>query len=174
MKIRLLGAFVSFLFILLSSGTGKVVLADANVAAGEPLTSQIDYHFVGHVEEFDDDGRLLVWEAKIEGSFSGTMKWWFVSPPPVPAADYDGVNLSYYSARWEIWSDSELLLAGKSAGKTVFHNGANGVWDGHGVVTEARPEFITLVGNKIYETGPVVVGSNPPVSYTGIGLFVVY
>ena len=56
----------------------------------------------------------------------------------------------------------------------LFQNDVNGIWDGHGVVTEARPEFITLLGNKIYETGPVVVGSNPPVSYAGIGLFVVY
>ena len=174
MKNRLPGAFVFVLFIIVSSGTGKAVLADVNVTVGEPRTSQIDYHFVGHLEEHDDDGRLLVWEAKIEGAFSGTMKWWFANPPPVPAADYDGVKLSYYSARWEIWSDGELLLAGKSAGKTVFQNGANGIWDGHGVVTEARPDFIVLVGNKIYETGPVVAGSNPPVSYAGIGLFVVY
>jgi hypothetical protein len=174
MKKKLLGASAFVLFIVVSSGMGKVVHADANVAAGEPRTSQIDYHFVGHLEKFDNYGRLLVWEAKIRGSFSGTMKWWFVNPSPVPAADYDGVKLSYYSARWEVWLDSELLLAGNSTGKTVFQNGANGVWDGHGVVTEARPEFITLVGNRIYETGPVVIGSNPPVSYAGSGLFVVY
>lgn len=174
MKTRLLGTFIFVLIVLVSAGTGRVVLADAHEVVGEPCTNRIDYHFVGHLKQFDDHGRLLVWEAKIDGAFSGTMKWWFVDPPPVPAAEYDGVNLSYYSARWELWAENELLLAGESAGKTAFHNGADGIWDGHGVVTEAQPELKTLVGSKVYETGPVVVGSNPPVSYAGSGMFVIY
>lgn len=174
MKTRLIEAFTCVLFILASSGAGKVVFADTHDLAGKPLTSRIDYRFVGHLEQLDDDGRLLVWEATIDGALTGEMKWWFVNPSPAPAANYDGVSLSYYSARWEIWSQNELLLAGESAGKTVFPDGAVGVWDGHGVVTEVRAGFETLDERRIYETGPVIVGSNPPVSYAGSGMFVIY
>ena len=174
MKTRLIEALACVLFILASSGAGNGVFADTHDLTGKPLTSRIDYRFVGHLEQFDDDARLLVWEATIDGALTGKMKWWFVNPSPAPAAKFDGVSLSYYSARWEVWSQNELLLAGVSAGKTVFPDGADGVWDGHGVVTEARAEFETLEGRRIYETGPVVVGSNPPVSYAGSGMFVIY
>jgi hypothetical protein len=174
MKVRLFDVLACVLLILVLSGSGLVAFAETQSVAAAPLTSQIDYRFVGHLERFDDDGRLLVWEATIDGSVKGNMKWWFASPPPVAGAEYDGVSLSFYSARWEIWSEDELLLAGESAGKTVFPTGADGVWDGHGIVTEARADFAALKGRRIYETGPVVVGSNPPVSYLGSGMFVIY
>ena len=174
MNIRPLCVLVFAWFFLASSVVGKVALADAHVAADPLHTSRIDYHFVGHLEQFDDAGRLLVWEANIDGAFAGTMRWWFVNPPPVPTTSFDDGSLSFYEARWEIWSEGELLLAGESAGKTVFRHAADGIWDGNGVVTEARPEFNMLLGNRIYETGPVVAGSNPPVSYAGNGMFVIY
>lgn len=165
----------SFVLIALASlGAGRAILADTPAVTGSLHSSRIDYHFVGHLEQFDDAGRLLVWEASIDGAFTGKMKWWFVNPPPVPAATYAGESLSYYKARWEIWSDDELLVAGESAGKTVFRNGGDGVWDGSGVVTEAAPALTSLKGSRIYETGPVIVGSNPPVSYTGTGMFVIH
>ena len=174
MNTRLLCVISFVWFSLASSVVGKNALADAHVAA-EPLhTSRIDYHYVGHLEQLDDAGRLLVWEANVEGAFTGTMRWWFVNPSPVPTTNFDDGSLSFYEARWEIWSKGELVLAGDSAGKTVFRQGAAGIWDGNGVVTEARPGFNMLLGKRIYETGPVVVGSNPPVSYAGTGMFVIY
>ena len=138
------------------------------------LTSEIDYRFVGHLEQLDDEGRLFVWAGTIEGDFTGEMKWWFVQPSPVSGSTYMGGKAAFYAARWEFWAGEELLLAGESAGKTVFPDGADGMWDGHGVVTEASGEFDALKGRKVYETGPVIVGSDPPVSYSGTGLFLIY
>jgi hypothetical protein len=138
------------------------------------LTSQIDYWFVGHFGELDDEGRLLVWEATISGDLNGTMKWWFEMPPPVTNSPF-----SFYAGRWEIWVDGALVLAGESAGKTVFPDGlvvggADGVWDGHGVVTEANGAMSPHKGKKTYETGPVVIGDTPPVSFYGTGMLQVY
>ncbi len=139
------------------------------------LTSQIDYLFVGHLGEFDDEGRLLVWEADIYGDINGTIKWWFGLPP------VNGSPFAFYSARWEIWQDGQIVLAGESAGKTVFPDGLpplpgspDGIWDGHGVVTEAKGKWSPLKGRKIYETGPVVIGDTPPVSFYGAGMFQIY
>lgn len=115
-----------------------------------------------------------MWEASIEGDLQGNMKWWFVNPPPVPEIAYSDGRVSFYSARWELWADGELLLAGNSAGKTNFPGGADGMWDGHGRVTEARGEFKALKGRKVYESGPVVLGSEPPRSLSGTGMFLVY
>jgi hypothetical protein len=141
-------------------------------SSSSALTSAIEYWFVAHLGEMDDEGRLLVWEGTIDGDITGTMKWWFGWSPP------DGVYLggwvAYYTARWEIWDGEELLLAGESAGKTVFPDGADGMWDGHGVVTEASKGFNPLKGRKVYETGPVLMGSDPPVSFSGAGMFVIY
>ncbi len=138
------------------------------------LTSKIDYLYIGDQGQTDGKGRLLVWEATIEGNLAGTVKWWFESPPPAPEIEYKGGKIAYYSARWEIWDGEELLLAGESAGKTVFPDGADGMWDGHGIVTEASKGLNPLKGRKVYETGPVIVGSAPPVSYSGTGMFLVY
>jgi len=82
--------------------------------------------------------------------------------------------VDYYAAKWEILVDGELVLAGESAGKTVWRDGADGIWDGHGIVMEARGDFSTLKGRKTYETGPVIKGSNPPVSFSGTGMFLIY
>ena len=139
-----------------------------------PMLGRVDYHFVGHREETDSTGRLLVWEAAVDGDLSGTMKWWFNTPPPVGEVAIAGGRISYYAARWELWSDGDLLLAGISTGKTVFTDGGDGVWDGHGTVTEAGQEYETLLGRRIYETGPVLTGSEPPVTFSGTGLFAVY
>ena len=85
-----------------------------------------------------------------------------------------GGSVAFYAARWEIWDGEKLLLVGESAGKTVFPDSADGMWDGHGVVTKARKGFKRLKGRKVYETGPVIVGSNPPLSYSGTGMFLIY
>jgi len=173
MKIRAVSVLTSLLFAL--SLAGATVFANDNAVPDGRLASQIDYWFVGHYGTLDDEGRLLVWEGDIQGDFTGQAKWWFEIPSPVPlGADYLGGRAAFYAARWEIWADGELLLAGESAGKTVFPDGADGMWDGHGVVMEAKGKLNPLKGRKIYETGSVLVGSTPPVSYTGTGMFVIY
>ena len=143
-------------------------------AAGDLLSGTIDYQFVGHQEQMDDEGRTLVWEATISGELEGKMKWWFVNPPPAAPADYAEGQLTFYAARWEIWDGDNLLLAGESAGKTDFPAGKDGIWDGHGRVTEAATKYAVLKGRRIYETGTVILGEQPPTSFTGTGLFVIY
>ena len=138
------------------------------------MTSEVVYHFVGHLETVDDQGRLLVWDATIKGDVTGEMKWWFEQPSPVSSTPYAGGRVDYYSARWEIRVDGELVIAGKSAGKTVWAEDADGIWDGDGIVLEAQGDFSLLKGRRIHETGPVIAGSNPPISFSGTGMFMIY
>lgn len=152
----------------------SAALATQGAAPNGSLVSQIDYVFVAYLGQLDQEGRLLVWEATIGGDVNGEMKWWFEVPSPVAASSF-----SFYTGRWEVWSDGKLVLAGESAGKTVFPNGVypnapDGVWDGHGVVTEAYGRYGLLKGRRIYETGPVVIGETPPVSFHGTGMFTIY
>jgi hypothetical protein len=153
---------------------GSMAVAVDDFAQRGQLTSQIDYRFVGHLQQWDLEGRLLVWQGSIVGDFTGEMKWWFEIPSPVSGGPFEGGRVSFYSARWEIWDGDELLLAGESAGKTVFPDGADGMWDGHGVVTEAAEGLNPLKGRKVYETGPVVVGELPPLTFSGTGMFLMY
>ena len=148
--------------------TGPVSVADA------PLRSRIDYRFVGHQEQTDAEGRVLVWEASVDGDLGGTLRWWFVVPPPVPEVAYSGGRISFYAARWELWQDGELAMAGESTGKTDFRDGMDGIWDGHGRVTQGNGEFESLIGHAVYESGPVLLGTEPPITFTGTGVFVVY
>jgi hypothetical protein len=141
-----------------------------------PLTGEIVYVFVGHLGETDDEGRTLIWEGTIQGDISGTMKWWF-GPSPAPGQNYLGGTVAYYAGRWEIWDHEgqNLLLAGESAGKTVSPITAegerlDGMWDGHGVVTEARGRFNPLKGRHIYETGPVIWDF----PFYGTGIFTIH
>jgi len=150
------------------------LLAQSGYSSAGLLAGKIEYVFVGHLGQTDSDGRLLVWEASVDGEVTGTMKWWFVTPPPVGELAFTTGRVSYYVARWELRVDDELLLAGESAGKTVFQDGADGIWDGHGRVTEAAGKYAGLAGRQIYETGPVIAGSDPPRSFTGTGTFVIY
>jgi hypothetical protein len=160
--------------LLLVIPVSLAVSADNAAKPGAVLTSQIEYRFVGHEQQVDDDGRLLVWEATITGDITGTMKWWFEQPPPVAEQVYEGGRVSFYAARWEVFADDKLVLAGFSAGKTVFPDGEDGIWDGHGVVTDAVGRFNALKGGEIYETGPVLLGEEPPITFAGTGLFQVY
>jgi hypothetical protein len=156
------------------SSVGTIAYGDDSDTTWKSLASEVVYHYVGHLEKVDEQGRLLVWEATIEGDLTGDMRWWFVQPSPASSAPYAGGRIDFYGARWEIRVAGELVLAGESAGKTVWPDGADGIWDGHGVVTEARGDFSMLKGHNTYETGSVSKGSNPPVSYSGKGLFVIY
>ena len=134
------------------------------------LTGEIDYWFTGHLNIRDEENRRLIWEGTIEGDVTGTMKWWF-GPSPAQGGQFLGGRVGYYAGRWEIWDGDRLLLAGESAGKTVTLGEADGMWDGHGVVTEARGAFNCLKGRHIYETGPVVW---EPFPFSGVGLFQIY
>lgn len=146
----------------------------AYVKPGGQLVNQIRYEFVGHLGQLDKKGRLLVWQGEIDGDISGQIRWWFEIPSEVPdAAIMDG-RIAFYQSRWEILQDDKVILAGKSAGKTVFLFGGDGVWDGHGVVTKARGKYSRLKGRKVSETGPVILGSTPPLTFAGTGMFHVY
>ena len=162
------------LLVLFVTHAMQTVLAENSSSSDERLVGKIDYWFVGHFGQSDDEGRSLVWEATVQGDLQGEMKWWFANPPPVSALTYEGGRMTFYAARWELWVDGELLLAGESAGKTVFPDGADGIWDGHGRVTEAEGRFRTLKGRGVYETGPVMPGQDPPKTFSGTGVFVIY
>jgi len=60
-----------------------------------PLASEVVYQYVGHLEEVDDQGRLLVWQATIKGDVTGELKWWFVQPSPVSSTSYAGGRVNY-------------------------------------------------------------------------------
>jgi hypothetical protein len=173
-KIKAVSVLTSLLLVLSMTLAGATAFADGSAVPNGRLTSQIDYTFAGHLGQWDEEGRLLVWVGTIEGDFTAEIKWWFVMPSPVDGSTFTGGEVVFYAARWEIWDAGKLLLAGESAGKTVFPDGADGMWDGHGVVTEANGAFNPLKGRKVYETGPVIVGSNPPVSFSGTGMFLIY
>ncbi len=174
MKINAVWELTSVLLVLSMTLAGAIAFADDAAVPSARLTGALDLTYVGHLEQMDDDGRLLVWEGSIEGDFAGEIRWWFVQPSPVSGSTYMGGEVVFYVARWEIWAGEELLLAGESAGKTVYSDGADGMWDGHGVVTEAYGEFTPLKGRKVYETGPVILGSDPPISLSGTGMFQIY
>jgi hypothetical protein len=148
--------------------------AIAQEGSGVLLNGALDLTYVGHLEKTDDDGRLLVWEGSVGGDFAGKIRWWFIDPPPIARGPYKGGVVNYYRARWEIWVSEKLVLAGESAGKTVAPDQLDGIWDGHGVVTEAYGKFARLKGHKVYETGPVIYGSDPPGSLSGTGMFQIY
>ena len=163
-----------FFLVLLVANTNQTTLADENVILGDRLIGKISYWFVGHLGETDNAGRLLVWEATIEGDVNGKMKWWFVNPPPIASVRYTNGQTSFYVARWELWNGDTLLLAGESAGKTDFPDNSDGMWDGHGRVTEAYGSFGAFSGHKVYESGPVIRGEDSPRTFSGTGMFVIY
>lgn len=157
--------------IVLLFACSAVQAKDQNLPYGQ-LVNQIDYWFAG--DQVDEQGRVLVWEGTITGGIDGDIYWWFVMPPGVQGSPFNVGRTAFYQARWEIWSEDELILAGESAGKTFFVGNQDGIWDGVGVVTEASGKYNTLKGRKIYESGPVVMGDAPPASMYGAGMFSVY
>jgi len=129
------------------------------------LTGTMEYDFVGHLGELDDEGRLLVWEGTITGDIEGTLKSWFVSgggPPNMP----DTAHVLLYESRWEIWDGDDLLMAGDEAGTTATPPGKDGIWRGNGIVTEASEEFEDWIGRQTYAAGNV----NWDFPYSGSGI----
>ncbi len=157
-----------FSFLLVALAAFVLALVPTGMAqANKPLTGTIDYWFVGHLGELDGEGRLLVWEATISGDINGEMLWWFVlggGPPNMP----DPPHVSFYEARWEIFdSGDNLLLAGDSAGVTARPRGKDGIWNGHGKVTEAHGVFADWDGRHVSEGGNV----NWTFPFSGEGIF---
>ena len=125
----------------------------------------------------NDDGQLLVWTSKIKGHIAGYMAWWFDLPFQEPLIHEDFI-VSFYSSRWEIYDsdpfpsdgaggvtpnpDAKLLLAGLSAGETLYATDpvdSDGNWDGDGKVTETNQKFKKWKGCVMHESGPVLVSS---------------
>jgi hypothetical protein len=162
---------LTLVFAMLS---GSAAFADDGAALNEPLTCHIEYWSVGHLGKRNDEGWLLAWKANVSGDLTGELRYWFPDSPPVPESTYSDGEVGYYLARWELWNGEELILAGKSAGKTVIPDGEDGIWDGHGIVMEANGNLISLKGRRIYETGTVIMPSDPAVPSTGSGMFLIY
>jgi hypothetical protein len=174
MKINSVRRLTTVILLLSVTLASQIAFANDAKVPDVLFNGALDLTYVGHFEKKDDDGRLLVWEGSIGGDFEGTIKWWFIDPSPIASGTYKGGIVNYYEARWEIWVGEKLVLAGESAGKTVAPDQSDGMWDGHGVVTEAYGTFEQLKGRKVYETGPVIYGLTPPVSLTGTGMFQIY
>jgi hypothetical protein len=174
MKPKLALFLAPILLAALITGAARSTVSDAPVADEGVVSARIDYHFAGDRGEVDSEGRRLVFEATVQGDIAGTMTWWFVDPAPAPRIDYEGGYTDYYEARWEIRADESLLLAGESVGKTFVLDGEEGIWDGHGTVTEGYGAFEDLVGRHYYETGPVVEGSDPPATMFGTAVIVIH
>lgn len=133
-----------------------------------PLMSQIEYRFVGDGGETDAQGWTLLWIADLEGDLSGEVYWYFREPNPIPDLPVRGGSIAYYEARWEVRQSDEVVLSGRSSGKTVTREGEDGIWDGHGVVTAAAAPFQEYLGRHTYETGSVHLDEESP---WGRGLF---
>ncbi len=174
MKLNSAVALVPLLIILFLTLAGPTVSADDDTVFRELLTCQIEYRSVGHLGERDDEGWLLAWKANVRGDLTGELRYWFPDSPPVPEGTYANGEVGYYLARWELWNGEELILAGESAGKTVIPDGQDGIWDGHGIVVEANGDLSSLKGHRVYETGTVIMPSDPAVPSTGSGMFLIY
>jgi len=162
------------LIILFMILTGPTAFANDDALPSGLLTCHIEYWSVGHLGERDDEGWLLAWKANVGGDLTGELRYWFPESPPVPEGAYKDGKVGYYLARWELWKGEELVLAGESAGKTVIPDGEDGIWDGHGIVMEANGDLNAVKGRTTYETGTVIVPSDPDIQSTGSGMFVIY
>jgi hypothetical protein len=167
-------ARMSLIVLLFMTPSGPAALADNLAVPEEPLTLQIEYWSVGELGETDKDGWLLAWKAEATGDLNGEMRWWFTETPPAPESEYSHGEVGYYVARWEFWQGDELILTGKSAGKTIIPDGEDGIWDGHGTVMKANGNLSSRTGHRIYETGIVIMPSDPEVTSSGSGMFVIY
>ena len=160
--------------LLLIVSPGPTAIAEDHAATGGPLTMQIEYWSVYKLEQRDEDGWLLAWKAKASGDLTGEMRWWFPEAPPAPESVYSHGKVGYYVARWELWNGDELILAGKSAGKTVIPEGEDGIWDGHGTILKINEDLASFKGHRIYETGIVIMPTDPEVTSSGTGMFVIF
>ena len=65
MKIEAVWTLKPLLLVLAMTLTATMVFADDGAGRWGRLTSQIEYRFVGHLEQRDDEGRLLGLHARL-------------------------------------------------------------------------------------------------------------
>jgi hypothetical protein len=131
-----------------------LALVPAGMAEAEKpaptLTGTTEYDFVGHLGQFDAEGRLLAWQGTITGDIEGVIRWWMVVPSK------RGGQASHFVERFEIWEDDDfdnLLLAVDEEGTTTVCHGKNTVWRANGTVIEANGEFQDWVGRRTHNSG---------------------
>ena len=157
---------------LLLVSTCLVFATTAGVNAAPPVNATTEYAFVGHLEQFDDEGRLLAWEGTISGDIEGVIRWWMVVPFSITG------QVTHFEEKWEIWDgdedDAVLCLEGYNAGTTTNRPGKTGVWRSNGMVTKvgpACPELDEWLGGHMHESGEfswIVQGEFPE---KGTGIF---
>jgi hypothetical protein len=146
-----------------------IIFATTAVAKdAAPLNATTEYEFVGHLGEFDAEGRLLAWEGTTSGDIEGVIRWWMVVPFSITG------QVTHFVERWEIWDEEILLLEGYNAGTTTNRPGKNGVWRSNGIVTWVHPDFPELdkwFGRHMHESGEfswLIQGELP---FQGTGIF---
>ena len=155
---------------LLLVSTCLVFATTAGAKDDGPLYATTEYAFVGHLEQFDADGRLLAWEGTTSGDIEGVIRWWMVVPFSITG------QVTHFEERWEIWDVNMtfLLLEGYNAGTTTNRPGKSGVWRSNGIVTYVNPGFPELdewLGRHMHESGEfswLIQGEFP---FLGTGIF---
>ena len=155
---------------LLLVSTCLVFATTAGVNADPPLNATTEYDFVGHLEVFDADGRLLAWEGTTSGDIEGVIRWWMVVPFSITG------QVTHFVERWEILDADSfvVLLEGYNAGTTTNRPGKTGVWRSNGIVTYVNPAYPELdqwLGRHMHESGEfswIVPGEFP---WKGTGIF---
>jgi hypothetical protein len=156
---------------LLLVATCLVFATTAGAKDDGPLYATTEYAFVGHLEQFDADGRLLAWEGTTSGDIEGVIRWWMVVPFSITG------RVTHFVERWEILDAATgtiVLLEGYNAGTTTNRPGKTGVWRSNGIVTYVNPAFPELaewLGRHMHESGEfswIVPGEFPSI---GTGIF---
>ena len=126
-----------------------LVSTSAAVSAKNPLNCTTDYYFVGHLGEFDDDGRLLCWKGTVSGDINGEINWWMY------ILDRTSTQVTHFAGdRWYIFdSDDNLLLSGDEHGTTTVRHGKNSVWRSNGIVLEAYGDYAIWLGRNVHMGG---------------------
>jgi hypothetical protein len=154
---------------LLLVSTCLLFATTTGVSAAPPLNATTEYQFVGHLGEFDADGRLLAWKGTTSGDIEGVIRWWMVVPFSITG------QVTHFVEKWQIWdaTDSFVLLEGFNAGTTTNRPGKSGVWRSNGIVTYVNPDMPELgewFGRHMHESGEFfwIVQGELPSHGTGI------
>ena len=156
---------------LLLVATCLVFATTAGAKEAAPLTATLEYEFVGYLQIFDDDERLLAWQGTTSGDIDGVIRWCMDVPFSVTG------HVTHFVERWEILDAATgqiVLLEGYNAGTTTNRPGKSGVWRSNGIVTYVNPDYPELakwLGRHMHESGEffwVIPGEFPS---HGTGIF---